>query len=463
MADTGSLERTGFLDKRRAGVLLHLTSLPSGGLADAERFLDWLKAGGFSVWQMLPIGPSGSNQSPYSPISAFAGDPALLPAAPSKQKVSHAELKAYREQERFWLEDFALFSVIRRQNGDQPWWSWPQALRHRHPAELQEFAGAHAEEIEQCIRQQLLFDRAWKTFRKQARQRGILLFGDMPMFVIADSADVWSRPHLFELDETGRPSRVAGVPPDAFTELGQCWDNPVYDWDAMVSGGFEWWLKRLSHELKRFDLLRWDHFRGLEAGWEIPVTAGQSPLNAADGAWHKVPGRDLLTTIWKTSGAIPIVAENLGVITSEVEALRHDFGLPGMHVLQFAFDGLSNNPHLPVNHEVNGAVYTGTHDNDTALGWFQSLDDRSVEMVLETLGQTRLNMPEALIRTALESRCSLAIMPMQDLLGLDSSARMNVPGEATGQWRWRFSWPQATHTVAARWRQSVVRARRQPA
>lgn len=455
--------RTDLLARRRAGVLLHLTSLPGGDLGDAERFLDWLKTGGFSVWQMLPIGPSGSNHSPYSPISAFAGDPALIPDTFVSQQVSKSELQAYRELERAWLEDFALFSVIRSQYGNQPWWLWPDALRHRHKGELQAFADAHCEEIEQCIQRQLLFDRAWASLRMAAAQRGILLFGDMPMFVIADSADVWSRPHLFQLDETGRPNRVAGVPPDAFTELGQCWDNPVYDWEALDREGFDWWLQRLEHECKRFDLLRWDHFRGLEAGWEIPVNVDKSPPSAADGAWQEVPGRALLATAWEKFGPLPVVAENLGVITAEVEILRHDFGLPGMHVLQFAFDGLGNNPHLPDHHEVNGVVYTGTHDNDTALGWFQSLDDRTVEMMLEVLGQTRLNMPDALIRAAFESRCNLAVIPMQDLLGLDASARMNVPGQAEGQWKWRFSWHQATHALATRWRQLVVRVRRQPA
>lgn len=462
IAAADSLPHTPVLNNRRAGVLLHLTSLPSGGLDDAERFLDWLKAGGFSVWQMLPVGPSGSNRSPYSPLSAFAGDPALLPAAASRWRVSESDLQTWRAQEDSWLQDYALFSVIRQQHQGQPWWLWPVALRDRHPAELEEFALTHAGQIEQCVRQQFHFDQAWKAFRSQARQRGIRLFGDMPMFVIADSADVWSKPHLFQLDKSGRPSRVAGVPPDAFTAAGQCWDNPVYDWEALGNEGFDWWLRRLELECKRFDLLRWDHFRGLEAGWEIPVT-GASPPQATAGSWRQVPGRDLLSTAWQKLGPLPVVAENLGVITSEVEALRHDFGLPGMHVLQFAFDGLSNNPHLPAHHEVNGVVYTGTHDNDTALGWFRSLDDQTVATVLGVLGQNRINMPDGLIRAALESHCNLAVIPMQDLLGLDSSARMNVPGQATGQWQWRFTWPQASHAVARQWRQSVVRTRRQPA
>lgn len=461
MAATVSAAPKGILDKRRAGVLLHLTSLPSGGLGDAERFLDWLKAAGFSVWQMLPLGPCGSNNSPYSPISAFAGAPVLMAAGSAKEQVSKSQLHSYREREQTWLEDYALFCVIRKQQDDRPWWQWPEALRHRHKPALQTFAFDHAEEIEHCMRQQLLFDRAWERFRNEARQKGILLFGDMPMFVIADSADVWSRPQLFHLDASGRPDRVAGVPPDAFTELGQCWDNPVYDWDALRREGFDWWLRRLTHECKRFDLLRWDHFRGLVAGWEIPVTAGQTA--AVDGAWQEVPGRELLTNAWQKAGSLPIVAENLGVITSEVETLRHDFGLPGMHVLQFAFDGFQDNPHLPERHEVNGVVYTGTHDNDTALGWFQALDDAHVNLVLDVLGQTRPNMPGALIRAALDSRCSLAVIPMQDLLGLDSSARMNIPGQAEGQWQWRFSWQQATHILAAKWRQAVIRSRRQPA
>ncbi|MFT5140623.1 MAG: 4-alpha-glucanotransferase [Lysobacterales bacterium] len=459
MDSAASAEPRTILDKRRAGALLHLTSLPSGGLGDAERFLEWLKSAGFSVWQMLPLGPSGSNNSPYSPISAFAGDPALMAPGSAKEQVSTSQLRTYREREQAWLEDYALFCVIRKQHDDRPWWLWPEALRKRHKPALKTFAFDHAEEIEHCMAQQFLFDRAWEAFRNVARQKDILLFGDMPMFVIADSADVWSRPHLFHLDAAGHPNRVAGAPPDAFTELGQCWNNPVYNWEALRREGFDWWLQRLEHECKRFDLLRWDHFRGLVAGWEIPVNAEQTAV-AANGTWQEVPGRELLTNLWQKAGPLPIVAENLGVITSEVENLRHDFNLPGMHVLQFAFDGSENNPHLPECHEVNAVVYTGTHDNDTTLGWFESLDEQTAKTVLEIVGQSRIIMPDAMIQAALDSPCKLAVIPMQDLLGLDSSARMNIPGQALGQWSWRFSWQQATSELAIKWRQSVVKVGR---
>ena len=223
--------------------------------------------------------------------------------------------------------------------------------------------------------------------------------------------------------------------------------------------GFEWWLQRLTHECKRFDLLRWDHFRGLVAGWEIPGSAEQEGV-AANGAWQEVPGRELLTSVWQNAGPLPIVAENLGVITSEVESLRHDFKRPGMHVLQFAFDGSQNNPHLPEFHVVDAVVYTGTHDNDTARGWFESLDEGTAKAVLEVLRQPRLDMPDALIQAALGSPCKLAVIPVQDLLGLDSSARMNIPGQAKEQWCWRFSWQQLTNSLASKWRQSVVRSGR---
>ena len=323
---------------------------------------------------------------------------------------------------------------------------------------MSDFARANSPALGQCIRQQYLFNQAWQNLRSEAQQRGILLYGDLPMFVVADSADVWSRPNEFRLDRHGQATHVAGVPPDAFTESGQCWDNPVFNWERMQANGFTWWRDRLAHECRRFDLLRWDHFRGLVATWEIPALPGHT---AADGQWCAVPGRALLEHLTAELGPLPLVAENLGIITPEVEALRHEFELPGMHVLQFAFDGHSDNPHLPRNHEEQGVAYTGTHDNDTSLGWFSSLNEENRQQVWDVLGGRYQTMPAALVHAALDSKCRLAMIPLQDLLRLGSEARMNTPGTAQGQWGWKFSWQQLADMRAGQdWRQVVDAAGR---
>ena len=428
------------LDRRRAGVLLHPGSLPSGKLGhDALRFLDYLQMGGFSVWQMLPLGPVGAGGSPYSLRSAFAGNPALIPTAVLNAEVSEEQLTEFRLCESAWLLDYSLFTAIGRRQRARPWWEWPAGLRLRHPDALAEFARRHQGSIRACELQQYRFHMAWSAIREQARRRGILLYGDMPMFLPADSADVWARPENFRLDTQGRATHVAGVPPDGFAEHGQCWDTPVYDWERLREGGFAWWRERLAHERRRFDLVRWDHFRGLAATWEIPV---RGETSAAHGQWRAVPGRELLMCLRRELGSLPLVAENLGIITPDVEALRKAFGLPGMHVLQFAFDGSQDNPHLPANHEEQGVVYTGTHDNDTSLGWYRSLPEDMKQHVSQTLGSEDPRMPEALIRAALDSACALAVIPLQDLMGLGSEARMNTPGVAQGQWAWKFSWRQ---------------------
>ena len=449
------------LDRRCAGVLLHPTSLPAGTLGvDAERFMDFLRAGGFSVWQMLPLGPVGPNGSPYSSDSAFAGNAALIPPGCQTGPIDRSELERFQAQAAYWLEDYALFQAIRHERGGQAWWDWPEELRQRKPGALQTFANQHAGAITRCVEEQFRFEQAWQRVREAAARRGILLYGDLPMFVVADSADVWTHPDLFRLDRRGRPTHVAGVPPDAFAALGQCWDNPVFDWAQMRAQGFDWWRQRLVHECRRFDLLRWDHFRGLAAIWEIPVTGDGGHKQPAAGAWHAVPGRELLDCLARSLGSLPLVAENLGIITPEVEELRKSFGLPGMHVLQFAFDGNPANPHLPVNHEVQGVAYTGTHDNDTSLGWWCALSGEARQQVLAALGNPAMPMPDALIHAALDSRCRLAVIPLQDLLGLDTTARMNIPGQAQGQWRWKFSWDQIAPAQVRHWRGDVGVANR---
>ena len=451
------------LDRRRAGVLLHAGSLPSGRLDDAARFLRFLADAGFSAWQLLPVGPSGAGRSPYSPLSAFAGDPGLIPKSQRAEPVSREALGRFVEREQSWLRDYALFMTIRGALGGLPWWQWPAPLRDRDPAAVRRIEHRYAEPLVEAMRMQLRFERAWRAVRAQAVAAGIRLFGDLPMFVMADSADAWAQREWFRLDARGSPTHLAGVPPDAFTEDGQCWNCPVYDWPAMQQDGFSWWQRRLAHELRRFDLLRWDHFRGLIAGWEIPAPEGGTAPQAARGAWRPVPGRALLTSLADRYRPLPVVAENLGIITPEVECLRRDFGLPGMHVLQFAFDGSADNPHLPVHHEEQGVAYSGTHDNDTTVGWSSGLIDGTRRRAAETLDLAPARLPEAMLGAVLESKSRLAVLTMQDLLGLGSAARLNTPGQAQGQWRWRFAWSQLTPDLPRQWRQAIVCSNRQPA
>lgn len=449
------------LDRRRAGVLLHPTSLPSGTLgADAERFLDWLVAAGFSAWQMLPVGPAGRHGSPYSSTSAFAGHAALLPAAVAAEAPWPRALARFRDEEADWLEDYALFTAIHSAQGGKPWWEWPEALRARDPAALRRVMRQEAPALQACRADQFRFAQAWQRLREQAADRGILLVGDLPMFVVADGADAWAHRENFRLDARGRPQAVAGVPPDAFSATGQCWDNPVYDWKALAGTGFDWWVRRVRAAQRRFDLVRWDHFRGLAATWEIPVGAGGIAAAATEGAWHAVPGRALLQLLRTRLGRLPIIAENLGIITPDVENLRHVFGLPGLHVLQFAFDGWPDNPHLPVLHEEQGVACTGTHDNDTTLGWWGGLHEGARAFVRDVLGEPAAPMPDTLIAAALGSRSRLAMIPLQDLMRLGSEARMNRPGIAVGQWRWRFETGKLTSELAAQWRAQVEQSGR---
>ena len=428
---------------RRAGVLLHPTSLPSGRLDDGvERFLDFMQAQRLRVWQMLPLSIPDPVGSPYQSRSAFAADPALLdlwralPAEP----VDPAALRDYRARQAGWIEDYARFEVLHRLHEGRPWQQWPEALRHRDPAALAAFDREYRALLEREVLRQFLLDRRWRTIRREATARDILLLGDIPIFVALDSADVWAHQDQFLLDGDGQPEWVAGVPPDYFSETGQRWGNPHYDWARMQADGFGWWKARLRHKLEWFDCLRLDHFRGLQASWMIPASAE----TAVEGHWQAVPGEALLAALREALGGLPILAEDLGVITPEVEALRQGFGLPGMAVLQFAFDAFEDNPHKPWNIGPDRVVYTGTHDNDTTLGWYQGLDPEARRHVSGVLGSAEdaMSVLQTMIDTALDTRAGLAMFPMQDLLGLGSEARMNVPGEAEGNWNWRFDWAQ---------------------
>lgn len=438
--------------------MLHPTSLPDGRIGGAAfRFVDFLHLAGCGVWQLLPLGPTGHARSPYSLVSAFAASSRLLPddvlhgAAPDRR-----ELANFVEREGGWLRDYALFTILKLRYGDAPWWHWPAEARDRKAGFMALQANRQAPAMAEVFRRQYLFSAHWEALRRYANDRGILMYGDLPMFPVADGADVWVNRHLFKLEPDGRASATAGVPPDLFAEDGQSWGNPVFDWVAMEAEGFRWWRERVGHELRRVDLLRWDHFRGLVATWEIP----QEAKTARDGEWRDVPGGQLLAALRRDLGALPLIAENLGIITPEVEQLRRDFGLPGMHVFQFAFDGTQANPHLPRNHEKQGVAYTGTHDNDTTLGWFRLLAPEVRTAVLEETGGSEADMPWPAIRAVLRSPARLAVVPMQDYLSLGSAHRMNRPGIAEGNWLWQMAQRDLSERLAARIRESVEAAGR---
>lgn len=435
------------LERRRAGVLLHLSSLEAPLGRGGRAFIDWLAEAGFSVWQFLPVGPTGPDGSPYFARSDFAGNPAFLDPADSPQ-ADPAESAAFTEATREWLEGYALFEVLSEAYGGKPWWRWPLELRDRAPAALKRVGRERSQRIERIRREQLAFFVQWRRLREYARARGVRLFGDLPFYVGPVSAETWMWRNQFQLDATGRPSAVAGVPPDYFSDTGQVWGNPLYDWQALQREDFAYWRSRVAAQLARVDLLRIDHFRAFAAHWAVPQDAPDS----RGGRWCPTPGRELLTRLRREFGELPIVAEDLGLITEEVVALRKDFGIAGMRVLQFGFDGSSDNPHRPQRIPTDCVVYTGTHDNDTTLGWYQSLDRATRQNVDRAMGPGSHAMPEALIREALDSVGQLAVIPAQDLLGLGSEARLNTPGtQGPRNWRWRLPAGALSGQLARYW------------
>ncbi len=474
--------------ERRSGVLLHLASLPGverrGALGEpARRFIDLLADSGFSVWQMLPVGPVDDDRSPYFSRSVHAGDAALIdlgelaaaglirdesphpkepPAHFRKRRLlealigfenqadrrARADYEAFVDAHRSWLLDDGVFVAVKAEHHGNPWWQWQPALRDREPRALAEAHERHRAAIEQFVFEQYLFHRQWQGFRARARERGVRLFGDIPIYVAHDSVETWAHRENFRLDAAGRPLAIAGVPPDYFSADGQLWGTPLYDWQRMQGDDFSWWIARLATQLERFDLLRIDHFRGLESYWEIPAGASTARV----GQWQPAAGAALLERVREVFGRLPLVAEDLGVITPEVEQMRRRFDLPGMRILQFAFDGTSANPYLPHNHETRSVVYTGTHDNDTTLGWWRAIDANVRKHVLAYLGCRPEEVLPALTRAALASVAELAILPLQDLLSLGSEARMNTPGTTSGNWRWSFEWDQIPADFAVHWR-----------
>jgi len=479
---------------RSAGILLHPTSLPGPhGIGDigpeAQRFLETLAESGLSIWQMLPMGPTGYGNSPYQCFSAFAGNPLLIhvPGEPGdfpahmvdfERVIPHKQAllrratavvepddryRAFVADQDWWLEDYALFMALKHAHGGISWTDWDPGAALRHPAELADWKTRLAHSVEHYRREQWLFFSQFHALKQASSGLGIRLMGDLPIYVAHDSADVWSNSSLFKLDDRGRLQAQAGVPPDYFSATGQLWGNPIYDWDTMRAQGYQWWIRRMRAAFELFDLVRVDHFLGFEAYWEVPG----SDTTAVNGRWTKGPGADLLTAITDALGPLPIVAENLGVITPEVEALREQFGYPGMSILQFAF-GTDDQAKVfqPHTYPRDRVVYTGTHDNDTTLGWWNSsgagdstrnADEvaREKDYAMRYLATDGQEMHWTLIRTALASVANTALIPMQDILGLGSEARMNLPGRQSGNWGFRFTWDQLTPEIIGRLRALV--------
>jgi 4-alpha-glucanotransferase len=450
---------------RKAGVLLHISSLPSGDLGqDAYSFIDFLASIGACVWQTLPINMPHADNSPYQCVSAHAGNPAFISLKKlvdeglitdldiqlghhqalnlayhhylAKDKLSG--FNQFCDDHKCWLDDFALYSVLRQTFNFSGWNTWEDVYKHRDKKALKKFTAEYASTIEQVKFHQYIFFKQWGALKQYANAKKIALFGDIPIFVAYDSAEVWAKPHFFKLDKDKEMTVVAGVPPDYFSETGQRWGNPHYNWDEMAKDNYAWWVERMHTQSQLFDLVRIDHFRGLEAAWEIPA----NEETAMNGVWVTAPGDALLAAVYKRLPEIHLVAEDLGIITAEVDQLRLKYAMPGMKILQFAFGGDKTNPYLPENIEENSVVYTGTHDNDTTLGWYQKLEPHVKDDLHHYLGSEAPNMPFALIRLAFSTLAKLAIVPMQDILELDSNSRMNTPGTIVGNWSWKFEWEQ---------------------
>jgi len=488
---------------RSSGVLLHITSLPSAfGIGDlgpeAYRFAEeFLAATGQRVWQVLPLNPTDpdSGNSPYHSASAFAGNPLLispellrrdgllqerdlqppadLPAGRTdyaavaswkgrlldeawgrfrQRRAGRAAFRAFCDRHAWWLEDYALYLALRRRFGGRSWCEWPAEFRDRDPRALQAARQDCAEAIQREKFLQYAFFRQWHALKDYCNARGVWVMGDVPIYVAYDSADVWSRPEMFKLDASKRPTFLAGVPPDYFSATGQLWGDPVYDWQAIRATGYQWWIRRMEHNLTLCDMVRMDHFRGFCACWEVP--AGEA--TAIRGRWVPGPGEDFFRALLRRRPTAALVAEDLGVITPDVRELMRRLGLPGMKVLLFAFnDDLATNPYVPHNHEPNCVVYTGTHDNDTARGWFENEAGPEVkERLFAYLGRRLAaeEVPWELIRLAMMSVARLCVLPAQDLLGLGSEARMNRPSVAFGNWEWRLDSVGALQEAAGRLR-----------
>lgn len=486
---------TSLLNQRRAGVILHPTSLPGprsqGDLGpDAYQFVNFLYDSGISIWQMLPLGPVHEDRSPYMSLSMYAGNPELISlellvgweylsandlnefgSADNKKPLLQSAAKSFfgengdvhrGEYEEFlqsnasWVHDYALFKALRSHFSVSAWSEWPEQYKHRHEESLKEFIEQHEESVNQIKFEQFVFYKQWRELKEYANERNIIMLGDMPIFIAHDSADVWQHQEYFDLTEEGVPRVVAGVPPDYFSETGQRWGNPLYRWEKMASENYQWWVNRFKFALTQYDSVRVDHFRGFEAYWEIEA----DEETAINGKWIKGPGEALFDVLQEQLDELPIVVEDLGIITPEVDALREKYNWPGMKVMQFAFDGNDDNPYLPHNHLPNSVVYTGTHDNDTTLAWYEDLSQEIKDSIKNYIGNSGEPMPWLLIEAAYRSVANWAIVPMQDLLSMGKGHRMNLPGVAEGNWVWRFQWDQVPETLVEKVHNIVVQFER---
>ena len=485
-------QKTIFPFERAGGILVHPTSLPGeygiGDIGkDAYLFIDFLKKNNLHVWQILPLGPTGYGNSPYQCFSAFAGNPYLIsidqliadyklseevqtPELIDKSKVNYENVisfkmtylrnfftkyfekldvrnnpsyKDFKMKNAFWLDDYAVFMSIKQVFELKSWTTWDDDFKLRNPVAIKTWSVDHVNDIEFQKFIQFLFFTQWMELREYAKKMDITIIGDIPIYVALDSSDVWSNQELFFL-ENGEPTVVAGVPPDFFSKTGQLWGNPIYNWPKMKKNGFKWWIKRISQMLSLVDIIRLDHFRGFEAYWEVPG----KDKTAENGKWIKAPGEALFKILKKKFSPLPLIAEDLGVITPEVNELRHKFSFPGMKILQMAFGDhkFVENRFLPHNIEYNSVSYTGTHDNLPICGWWEDCSQKTKQSVLQYLNSSKENAISNLIRAIWSSRSVLAIIPMQDLLRLGSESRMNLPGTLSNNWEWRFTWDDINDT-----------------
>lgn len=482
------------MKNRGSGVLMHITSLPGphgiGTLGIyAKNFVDFLKKSGQKYWQILPVGPTGYGNSPYQAFSAFAGNPFLIDieeliklgyltkeivanydfesddeSVDYKKVISQKNLllkEAYRnflakesegvldkfKESHDWLDDYSLFMTLKEHYDNQAWQAWKPSHKLRKESTIATFRKSHRKEINFWIFVQYIFYKQWADLKTYANELGIEIIGDMPIYVSSDSSDTWAHPELFYFDKKSNPVAVAGCPPDAFSETGQLWGNPLYDWKVNEETEFKWWIKRMKSSMELYDIIRIDHFRGFESYWEIPAT----DETAENGRWVKGPGMKLFDAINDVLPNIRIIAEDLGFLTDEVIKLREDSGYPGMKILQFAFDSREESDYLPHNYESHCIVYTGTHDNDTVMGWFESADKDDVEMAIKYLSLTKSEGYHwGYIRGAWSSVAEIAIAPMQDFLGLGTEHRMNIPSTIGGNWEWRVKEKDLTLKLARR-------------